>query len=322
MTTIGKRLISAAKEAAAIAKGDKEPARIFVPSDIDVKEIRRNLHLTQDDFASEFGFTVNQIRDWEQLRTRPTGGARAYLLLVESEPTRIRGLLKSLRKAAKEAAIEADPLCAKAYAHLSNWHSYSILAHCAPANEAREITRSLAEKALQIEPNDPYILALLAEGYLMAGDLDPARKCIEKAIKLNSNYYIVMIYAADVLAWLGDIDEALRWRELCVLHDPLSTASMTEVDLEVFYLAERYDDAINAISGWHNTSIHLIAEFAATYAQAGQIDQAVAMREQFEARVPDGYTIENHVDGQLRMCALQKHRDLWLEGYRKAGFDV
>ena len=97
MATVGKSLIRAAKEAAAIARGDKKPARIFVPSDIDVKEIRRNLQLTQDDFASEFGFTVNQIRDWEQRRTRPTGGARAYLLLIESEPERIRELLAAYR---------------------------------------------------------------------------------------------------------------------------------------------------------------------------------------------------------------------------------
>jgi TolB-like protein/tetratricopeptide (TPR) repeat protein len=221
-----------------------------------------------------------------------------------------------------EAAIEADPQCAKAYAHLSNWHAYSILAHCAPADEARELTNSLAKKALNLEPNNPSTLAVVAEAYLMAGFLKPSRKCMEKAIKLNPNDYMVMIFAADVLAWLGDIDEALRWRELCIRHDPLSIEASTEIDLEVFYLAERYDDAINSISGWQNTSIHLIAEFAATYAQAGQIDQAVAMREQFEARAPDGYTIKDHVDGQLRMCALQKHRDLWLEGYRKAGFDV
>lgn len=108
MTMVGESLIRAAKEAAAIARGDKEPARIFVPSDIDVKEIRRNLQLTQDNFASEFGFTMNQIRDWEQRRTRPTGGARAYLLLIESEPQRIRGLLKSIREAAKLAAIEEN----------------------------------------------------------------------------------------------------------------------------------------------------------------------------------------------------------------------
>lgn len=106
MTMVGESLIRAAKEAAAIAKGDKEPARIFVPSDIDVKEIRRNIQLTQDDFASEFGFTVNQIRDWEQRRTRPTGGVRAYLLLIESKPQRIRSLLKSIREAAKTATIE------------------------------------------------------------------------------------------------------------------------------------------------------------------------------------------------------------------------
>lgn len=112
MTTVGKRLISAAKEAAAIAKGSKEPARFFVPSDIDVKAIRRHLRLTQDDFASEFGFTVNQIRDWEQRRTRPMGGVRAYLLLIEKEPERIRHLLTHLRQENVEPKRGNDDECA------------------------------------------------------------------------------------------------------------------------------------------------------------------------------------------------------------------
>ena len=34
------------------------------------------------DFAREFGFT-NQIRAWEQGRTRPLDGLRAFLMIIE-----------------------------------------------------------------------------------------------------------------------------------------------------------------------------------------------------------------------------------------------
>jgi putative transcriptional regulator len=95
MSKAGKRLIDAAKEAAAIARGEREPARVFVPSDIDVKGIRLRLHLSQDDFASQFGFTINQIRDWEQGRSRPLGGVRAYLLIIERDPRSVKRLLRA-----------------------------------------------------------------------------------------------------------------------------------------------------------------------------------------------------------------------------------
>ncbi len=101
MGKAGKRLIEAARQAAEIARGDREPANIFVPADIDVKSIRLSLALSQDDFASEFGFSVNQIRNWEQGRSRPMGGERAYLMMIECSPDIVRKLLKEMRDHAK-----------------------------------------------------------------------------------------------------------------------------------------------------------------------------------------------------------------------------
>jgi TolB-like protein len=221
-----------------------------------------------------------------------------------------------------EQAIKADPQCARAYAHLANWHAYSIFAHCAPADEARQLTRNLGEKALQFEPNDPIILSVLAEAYNMAGDLELARRCIDKAIKINPNHYYVMIFAADVLAWMGEVDEALRWRDLYARHDPFSFASVAEADFEVFFLAERFEDAIAAISRWHSLPFHMLAEAAAAYAQAGRLGEAEALRERFESSLPPNYTIDDHITTVLSTCAQQKQRDLWLEGYRKAGFEI
>ena len=99
MSKIGSRLIQAAKEAAAIARGEKKAARCHVPADIDVRAIRHKIGVGQDEFASEFGFSINQIRDWEQQRSRPLGAMRAYLMIIDKDPERIRQLLKKASSA-------------------------------------------------------------------------------------------------------------------------------------------------------------------------------------------------------------------------------
>ncbi len=81
-------------EALAIAKGEARPAKLFVPAEIDVKAIRASLGHSQDDFAAYYGFSINQIRDWEQGRARPLGGLRAYLMLIERNPKEVQELLR------------------------------------------------------------------------------------------------------------------------------------------------------------------------------------------------------------------------------------
>ncbi len=107
MSKIGSRLIRAAKEAAAIARGDVAPARIYIPAETDVKTIRLKLKLGQEAFASEFGFSINQIRDWEQERTSPLGAMRAYLMIIDRDPEGVRGLLKQAPVAAKRRVRKA-----------------------------------------------------------------------------------------------------------------------------------------------------------------------------------------------------------------------
>ena len=90
MSKAGKRLLTAAREAADIARGDAAPAYMHIPADIDVRAIRRKTDLSQEDFAGQFGFTISQIRDWEQARHRPIGAHRAYLLLIDRDPAAVR----------------------------------------------------------------------------------------------------------------------------------------------------------------------------------------------------------------------------------------
>jgi putative transcriptional regulator len=97
MTKLGKRLIEAAKEARAIARGEADPAtyRIHVPYEVDVKALRRKLRLSQDAFALRYGFTAARVRDWEQGRSKPDGAVRAYLIVIEREPEAVARALRA-----------------------------------------------------------------------------------------------------------------------------------------------------------------------------------------------------------------------------------
>lgn len=101
MTKSEKRLVGAAKEAVAIARGQKKPARLKVPPEIDVKAIRTKLSISQKDFAAEFGFTYDQVKAWEQKRFRPQGGARAYLLIIERDPNAVLAILRQVARATR-----------------------------------------------------------------------------------------------------------------------------------------------------------------------------------------------------------------------------
>jgi putative transcriptional regulator len=97
MTTLGKRLLQSANEAVAIARGKADPTsyKVFVPTDVDVANIRRGLRMTQAQFASTFGFPITTLRDWEQGRARPDTSARAYLLVIDREPTAVKRALRT-----------------------------------------------------------------------------------------------------------------------------------------------------------------------------------------------------------------------------------
>jgi putative transcriptional regulator len=88
MSKLGKRLIEAEREGRAIARGEADPAtyRIHVPADIDVCKIRRQLGLSQDEFAAKFALPVGTVREWEQERRRPEGAARVLLTVIEKDP--------------------------------------------------------------------------------------------------------------------------------------------------------------------------------------------------------------------------------------------
>lgn len=101
------KIAAGLNEALEIARGRAKPAKLYVPPEINVRDIRKKLNLSQDDFAAEFGFTINQIRDWEQGRSRPLDGLRAYLMIIQRDPQAVLNLLQRSAAAKKRSARKA-----------------------------------------------------------------------------------------------------------------------------------------------------------------------------------------------------------------------
>jgi len=250
-------------------------------------------------------------------RSGPSITAYEYVLQGEWLRWRDHGTPDSLPYF--EKAIKADPNCARAYANIANWCAYDGYAPLVRFEDVQSKVRTYASKALNAEPNDPINLALVASSYMMIGDFDLCRTCINKALSINANHYIVMGLTAMIRAWLGETEESLKWLEQNIQNNPLSRAANDEIAFEVYYLAERYDAAM---ARWTDVSSDIVVELAAAYAQAGRLDEAQALRERFEAEAPKGHTFEDHQKAVMRTCAYARQRELWREGYRKAGFPV
>ncbi len=92
-----EKIAAGLTDAIAIARGEADPStfRVHLPSEIDVKAIRKGKRMTQTEFASRYQLNVARLRDWEQGRSRPDSVARAYLRVIEREPEAVERALAS-----------------------------------------------------------------------------------------------------------------------------------------------------------------------------------------------------------------------------------
>ena len=93
MSKSGQSILRGARQALTYARGAREGFVAHVPDEVDVAAIRKRLGLSQSDFATQFGFKLDALQNWEQGRRRPDGAARAFLKVIEREPAAVQRAL-------------------------------------------------------------------------------------------------------------------------------------------------------------------------------------------------------------------------------------
>ncbi len=73
-------------EAIDYSEGKIEKAVVHEFSPLDVKNIRANVGMSQNEFASAFGISVSTLRHWERGDRTPQGAALVLLNVVAKEP--------------------------------------------------------------------------------------------------------------------------------------------------------------------------------------------------------------------------------------------
>lgn len=86
--SLGQELVEAVSE----ALNTRDSGKLVRPK-VDVKALRRKLHLTQRQFAERYHIGLETIRNWEQAKRSPDSTGIALLTCIAKNPRVIQELL-------------------------------------------------------------------------------------------------------------------------------------------------------------------------------------------------------------------------------------
>ncbi len=93
--TVGQRIIEGLEQAVAWTRGENDRARVTLVQvpEVDVRDVRRRMGLSQAQFAAKFGLPPATLRNWEQGRARPDVPTRVLLAVIARHPEAVEDAL-------------------------------------------------------------------------------------------------------------------------------------------------------------------------------------------------------------------------------------
>lgn len=95
MTKMFDDLMTGLDEVDAFLAGKTAGYKVTLPTDVDVKGIRKRLKMTQARFSDTFGFSLDAVKHWEGGRRTPESAARAFLTVIDKNPAAVLVALQS-----------------------------------------------------------------------------------------------------------------------------------------------------------------------------------------------------------------------------------
>jgi putative transcriptional regulator len=103
-----KELLESLREGGAILRGEKPASREFTIENPDVRQIREDYQLSQSEFATLLGISLNTLQNWEQGRRSPQGPARILLQVAAKHPDALWDVVKTNQTQAIPTASIAE----------------------------------------------------------------------------------------------------------------------------------------------------------------------------------------------------------------------
>jgi len=219
--------------------------------------------------------------DDKRLAKRPTQNREAYQFFLKSQYHFNKFSREGLKQGMEYArqAIEADPLYAEAYAHISaTYSSLGVLGFLAPA-EASPKAKAAALKALEIDDS-------LADAHTVLGlvqlfydwDWSGAERSLRRAAELNPKYAWGHFNWSDLLLVLGRDQEAVTAAQFLSELDPLWAGAYFKLAQMLCYTRD-YDRAVEQLRKGLELDPNFVwahAFLAQAHAWKGQYEQSFA----------------------------------------------
>ncbi len=252
-------------------------------------------------------------------RQKPTDNMAAYECVLAGKVLHHHSRRQDNAEALKllERAIELDP----GYAHARAWRA-CVLGQAwvygwdeDPELTLQEIAEEL-ERALALDENDADVHRILAALNITRHNFDQALLHQEMALNLNPNYDLSVVQNGELMTWLGKPDEGIEWIKKAMQLNPFHPPRFWSHLGRAYFVAHRYQDAIEAFKHINTPDQTQHAFIAASYAYLDDDTQAAAHGREVLNCAPD-FTVDAHMVTQhyLKDDDHTHHRD----GLLKAG---
>jgi adenylate cyclase len=257
----------------------------------------------------------------EQASRKPTDNIVAYDYILRGEQQLNLFNREGNDKAIEmfEKAIDLDPQCSRAYAGLGFAYQLRMWVVGDFDEDLAKRAHENAQKALSLDSNDSQSHAILCDLYMNRGEHDRAGSHIQKAITLNPNNSFAAWEMVFYLAYTGRPEEAIDWGKKAIRLNPYHPEWYLEFLGDAYYMACRYDEAIETLELWDARPYWINLELAAFYAQVGRMDEARNALEAYERTRPAESTLGEFLATHKRVCKRPTDWAHWHDGYRKAG---
>ncbi|HYN00624.1 MAG TPA: hypothetical protein VET25_12820, partial [Aestuariivirgaceae bacterium] len=222
-----------------------------------------------------------------------------------------------------EKSVQSDPDYALAHAGIALAYSYGLFLLGLPPDTALARAREHAQRAITLDDRNPTVCAYAALAYFFSGEHVLERIYAERAVSLNPNDPFTVNVLANVLTYTGEPELALEWFAKSERLEPYAPDDQ-RVDClcDCYYLLGQYEKVIEIHQVYQNLPALMYLILAAACAQAGQLEKARFTLKEYERLRHPQQDMKTIIEYQCRLCSRQKDREHWLEGYRKAGIDV
>jgi adenylate cyclase len=188
-----------------------------------------------------------------------------------------------------EAAVDSDPEYGLAYSYLSDIYGQEIYLEFNPRPDSSlEKGLKLAEKGVNLDPEDGRTHTLLALALLFAGHPDRALREVEEGLRLSPNNAQILGTAAMIYANSGRYDRAEPLMDRMAILNPNYPPWMNWNTAKIYLVRRDYAEAVSWLersrSDWYHWTHVFIA--AALCAQ-GEIENGKASLEKALEIVPN-----------------------------------